>query len=97
MPTFHYRREDGTTFDFFQKMSDKALEVCPTTGQPVTRIISGGTGVLYKGEGWYVTDYKKKDSGSAAKPAAAKAPESTNTESKPDTAPAPAPAAPKAD
>jgi predicted nucleic acid-binding Zn ribbon protein len=41
-------------------MSDPALTVCPETGQPVKRIISGGAGVVYKGEGWYVTDYKNR-------------------------------------
>lgn len=58
MPTYEYKREDGSIFEFFQKMSDEPLTHCPTTGQAVTRIVSGGTGVLYKGEGWYVTDYK---------------------------------------
>ena len=58
MPTYEYKREDGTTFEIIQKMSDDALTTCPTTGQKVKRIISGGGGVVYKGEGWYVTDYK---------------------------------------
>jgi len=60
MPTYSYLREDGSTFELMQRMSDPALCVCPETGQPVKRIISGGAGVVYKGEGWYVTDYKKK-------------------------------------
>lgn len=58
MPTYEYKREDGTTFEIVQKMSEDALTTCPTTGQKVKRIISGGGGVVYKGEGWYVTDYK---------------------------------------
>lgn len=58
MPTYEYKREDGTTFEVLQKMSDQPLTTCPTTGQKVKRIISGGGGVVYKGEGWYVTDYK---------------------------------------
>jgi putative FmdB family regulatory protein len=62
MPTYAYRREDGTTFDYFQKMSDKPLLNCPTTGQAVTRVISGGAGVVYKGEGWYVKEYKSQSS-----------------------------------
>lgn len=67
MPTYEYSREDGTVFDHFQGINDAALEVCPTTGQKVKRIISGGTGVIYKGEGWYVTDYKNKGGGSNGK------------------------------
>lgn len=60
MPTYSYQREDGSVFDVMQRMSDQPLEVCPETGQRVRRIISGGAGVVYKGEGWYVTDYKNK-------------------------------------
>ncbi|NBC27902.1 MAG: zinc ribbon domain-containing protein [Bacteroidetes bacterium] len=58
MPTYEYKREDGTTFEVFQSMSDDALTVCPTTGQPVKRVISGGSGLVFKGSGFYVTDYK---------------------------------------
>ena len=69
MPTYTYKREDGTTFDLQQKISADALTTCPTTGQAVKRVITGGGGVVYKGDGWYVTDYKNKDTkpaGSAA-------------------------------
>ena len=58
MPTYEYKREDGTVFEFIQGMNDEPLTTCPDTGQPVKRIISGGGGVVYKGSGWYVTDYK---------------------------------------
>lgn len=61
MPTYEYKREDGSVFEFMQKMSDAPLKVCPTTGQKVTRIISGGGGVVYKGDGFYITDYKNAD------------------------------------
>jgi putative FmdB family regulatory protein len=60
MPTYSYQREDGSKFELMQRMSDPALTVCPETGQSVKRVISGGAGVVYKGEGWYVTDYKKR-------------------------------------
>ena len=63
MPTYEYKREDGTIFEYFQGINDKPLTTCPDTGQPVKRIISGGGGVVYKGNGWYVTDYKNKDNG----------------------------------
>ncbi|WP_234567563.1 FmdB family zinc ribbon protein [Rhodohalobacter sp. 614A] len=58
MPTYEYKREDGSVFEITQSINDDPLETCPTTGQPVKRIISGGGGVVYKGTGWYVTDYK---------------------------------------
>ena len=76
MPTYEYKREDGTVFEYFQGMNDEPLTECPDTGQPVKRIISGGGGVVYKGSGWYVTDYKN---GSRPKESADK--ESSKTES----------------
>lgn len=60
MPTYEYKREDGTTFEIQQGINDDPLEQCPTTGQKVRRIISGGGGVVYKGDGFYVNDYKRK-------------------------------------
>ncbi len=61
MPTYEYKREDGTTFEVKQGINEEALEKCPDTGQKVKRVITGGGGVVYKGEGWYVTDYKNND------------------------------------
>ncbi len=66
MPTYDYKREDGSTFEISQKMNDAPLTICPTTGQSVKRIISGGGGVVYKGDGWYVTDYKKDGKASSS-------------------------------
>lgn len=68
MPTYQYKREDGTTFEIVQKISEEALKTCPETGQKVKRIITGGGGVVYKGDGWYVTDYKNKSNGSSNAP-----------------------------
>jgi putative FmdB family regulatory protein len=61
MPTYEYKRQDGSVFEIIQGINDKPLEKCPDTGQPVKRIITGGGGVVYKGDGWYVTDYKNSD------------------------------------
>lgn len=58
MPTYEYLREDGTKFETFQGINDDPLTECPTTGQKVKRIITGGAGVVYKGDGFYVNDYK---------------------------------------
>jgi putative FmdB family regulatory protein len=80
MPTYTYKREDGTTFDLQQKISADALTTCPTTGQAVKRVITGGGGVVYKGEGWYITDYKNKD----AKPAGS-SPSATDKSSSKET------------
>ncbi len=57
MPTYLYRREDGTTFEIEQRITEDSLETCPTTGQAVKRVITGGTGLIFKGSGFYLTDY----------------------------------------
>lgn len=68
MPTYVYRRPDGTTFEVFQRISDAPLTEDPETGVPVSRVISGGSGLQFKGDGFYLTDYVRKgtsDSGEA--------------------------------
>lgn len=73
MPTYVYKREDGTTFELMQGINDKPLEVDPETGQKVHRVITGGAGVVYKGTGWYVTDYKNNSNGASSKGSTEKA------------------------
>jgi putative FmdB family regulatory protein len=80
MPTYEYRRPDGTTFEVFQKISADPLTVDPDTGEPVQRVISGGAGLQFKGTGFYLTDYTSK-----GKEPAKKVPpknETTSTEKK---------------
>ncbi|HYE57259.1 MAG TPA: zinc ribbon domain-containing protein [Rhodothermales bacterium] len=60
MPTYVYKREDGSTFEIEQRITEPALEVCPTTGQPVRRIPSASAGLVFKGSGFYLTDYARK-------------------------------------
>jgi putative FmdB family regulatory protein len=62
MPTYVYKREDGTTFEIQQRITEDALEVCPETGQTVKRVITGGTGLIFKGDGFYLTDYVRNGS-----------------------------------
>ncbi len=59
MPTYLYRREDGTTFEIEQRITEPALKSCPTTNQPVTRLIIPGAGLVFKGTGFYLTDYAR--------------------------------------
>jgi putative FmdB family regulatory protein len=65
MPTYEYRcRYCHELVEAFQRMSDAPLIHCPHCNKEgLERIVSGGAGVIYKGEGWYVTDYSKKSSG----------------------------------
>jgi putative FmdB family regulatory protein len=58
MPTYTYRREDGTTFEVDQAITDDPLEECPETEQPVERVIEGGAGVHFNADGFHTTDYE---------------------------------------
>ena len=69
MPTYEYECGScGKNFDVFQSMSEAPLDTCPSCGGSVKRKINGGTGVIFKGKGFYVNDSKKK-SGSDSTPA----------------------------
>jgi putative FmdB family regulatory protein len=69
MPTYEYEcKSCGHTFEAFQAMSDDPLKSCPQCGKDVRRLIFGGTGVIFKGSGFYVTD-KSKAPGGAPKSA----------------------------
>jgi len=61
MPTYHYRCPEGHDFDLFQRMSDEPVAECPECGKPAERQLSGGAGFLFKGEGFYITDYRSKE------------------------------------
>lgn len=83
MPTYTYRREDGTLFDYRQSFSDSPLETCPTTGQRVTRVIQA-PGIIFKGSGFYVND-SKNGKNSTITPSKNGDGESATTESKTET------------
>lgn len=82
MPTYEYRcPKCGTKFDEFQKMSDPHVAKCPKCGAKAERQLSAGAGLVFKGSGFYLTDYgragqksKKKETG-----------ESSSTEKKPES------------
>lgn len=62
MPTYDYRcRECGRDFEVFQRMSDRPGASCPACGAAAERLISGGAGLLFKGDGFYITDYRSKE------------------------------------
>lgn len=66
MPTYEYRCEKGHDFEAFQRMSDPPLTECPECGAAAERRISAGTGLVFKGSGFYITDYKRADEKKAA-------------------------------
>jgi putative FmdB family regulatory protein len=93
MPTYEYRCPEGHLFEKFQKMTDKPRARCPVCGRPATRKISGGAGLVFKGSGFYITDYGKDGKGprkpETEKPAAEpKADTAAKADAKPDAKPA---------
>lgn len=66
MPTYEYRCPKGHTFDVFQRMSDEPGAQCPECGADAERQLSAGAGLLFKGEGFYITDYRSESYKKAA-------------------------------
>ena len=62
MPTYDYICNDcEKMYEYFQSMSDAPIRECPDCNKnSLRRIISGGTGLIFKGSGYYLTDYKNK-------------------------------------
>ena len=61
MPTYDYRcKECGITFELFQRMSDDPIKECIECKGEVKRLIGGGLKPIFKGSGFYETDYKTK-------------------------------------
>lgn len=59
MPTYDYKCSDcHYTFEHFQSMNDEPLSVCPECGGNLKRLIGSGAGPIFKGTGFYQTDYK---------------------------------------
>lgn len=98
MPTYEYRCPNGHQFELFQKMTDKPRGKCPVCGKMATRQISGGAGLVFKGSGFYITDYGKDgkgprkpdstgDSAASGSEKSAKS-DTPDTPAKPESAPA---------
>ena len=70
MPTYEYRCANGHDFEeFFLKMSAAKSEVpCPTCGLLGERRLSAGGGLVFKGSGFYITDYGKDGKKATASP-----------------------------
>jgi putative FmdB family regulatory protein len=79
MPTYQYKcPQCGYEFEEFQRMTDPPIEVCPHCKGKTHRLVSGGIGFLFKGNGFYITDHrsasykeaKKNDTGEKSVPKA---------------------------
>lgn len=61
MPTYDYHcTKCGKKFEQFQRITEEPLKKCPSCGGKPERQIGGGAGLIFKGTGFYITDYKKK-------------------------------------
>jgi len=80
MPTYDYKCEHcNNTFEFFQSMKDVPMTLCPECGhKALKKLVSMPAGLIFKGTGFYLTDYAKK------KVSPSTTSGSTNTESSSD-------------
>jgi putative FmdB family regulatory protein len=97
MPTYEYRCPEGHEFDKFQRITEKPRARCPVCGRTAARKISGGAGLVFRGSGFYITDYGKDGKGprkpESEKPA--KATEGTGTTAGSESKPKPEPSSSK--
>lgn len=62
MPTYDYRcRKCGHVFELFHSMKDDKPKRCPKCRGRADRMISAGAGIIFKGSGFYITDYRSRD------------------------------------
>lgn len=79
MPTYEYEcQKCGHVFEAFQSMTDAPLRSCPECKGKVKRLLGTGAGVVFKGSGFYETDYKRN---AKSTPSAAASGESAKSES----------------
>lgn len=91
MPTYEYRCGNcGNEIEVMQSMKDAPLTKCPKCGkETLKKMVSGGAGLIFKGSGFYLTDYKnKKTSEPAATPKKTETKTETKTEAKTESKPA---------
>ena len=68
MPTYEYFcLSCGFEFEEFQSIASEPISTCPKCNQSVQRKISGGSGLIFKGSGFYITDYKNNSGSSTGK------------------------------
>ncbi len=61
MPNYDYECKKCGVFEVFQQMTEKPLSKCPKCKGKVKRLIGSGAGIIFKGSGFYCTDYKKSN------------------------------------
>ncbi len=83
MPTYDYEcSKCGHRFEVFQSMTDEPKKRCPECKGKVQRLISGGAGIIFKGSGFYQTDYRSDGYKKAAAADTSSSSSSTSSTSK---------------
>ncbi len=82
MPTYQYRcLKCKNEFEIKQKMTEEPLQKCPECRGKIKRLVSAGAGIIFKGSGFYSTDYRSEGYKKQAKSESQSTPSSGSTES----------------
>jgi putative FmdB family regulatory protein len=84
MPTYEYKcKKCGNVFEVFHSMNSEPVKLCPKCGGEVKKLIGSGAGTIFKGTGFYHTDYKNKSSKTPKTEIKEKSPSKPETKTKP--------------
>jgi putative FmdB family regulatory protein len=98
MPTYEYEcQKCGHGFELFQSIKDAPKKTCPKCKGRVKRLLGTGAGLLFKGSGFYITDYRKPGYSAAAKSDSSSGTTSTTPASSSTTTTSSTPTASKSD
>lgn len=69
MPTYTYKCKNcQIEFEKFQKINSESLKTCPSCNtESLIRVIDGGAGLIFRGNGFYITDYKNSKTSNSGK------------------------------
>ncbi|MGE5858110.1 MAG: FmdB family zinc ribbon protein [Solirubrobacterales bacterium] len=86
MPTYEYKCPKGHLFEkFYPTITSKRTATCPTCGKKAERQLSGGGGLVFKGSGFYITDYKRAGEKKESESKPAEKPAEKKPEAKPES------------
>jgi putative FmdB family regulatory protein len=86
MPTYEYKCPKGHLFEkFYPTITSKRTATCPTCGKKAERQLSGGGGLVFKGSGFYITDYKRAGEKKEGESKPAEKPPEKKPEAKPES------------